>query len=265
MHSQKAARPGPLVAPVAGPQPYDWGRVSRQLVLPEFGDEAQRRVAGARVLIVGAGGLGCTCAPLLAGAGVGTIGLVDDDIVEVSNLHRQVAHRTATVGRPKVDSLAEALEALNPDVRVNRHQLRLTSSNAAELFAGYDLVIDGSDNFDTRYLTDDAARLQGLPVVWGAIQQYSGQLSVAWHRYGAGYRDVFPEPPVAGMDCAGGGVLPSLCGTIGSLLATEALKLITGLGDPLIGRVLVYEALHARMQEVQVQPHDLGERVGAHV
>lgn len=264
MHSQKAARPGPLVAPVAGPQPYDWGRVSRQLVLPEFGDEAQRRLAGARVLIVGAGGLGCTCAPLLAGAGVGTIGLVDDDLVELSNLHRQVAHRTATVGRPKVDSLAEALEALNPDVRVNRHQLRLTASHAAELFAHYDLVIDGSDNFDTRYLTDDAARLRGLPVVWGAIQQYSGQLSVAWHRYGAGYRDVFPEPPAEGMDCAGGGVLPSLCGTIGSLLATEALKLITGLGDPLIGRVLVFDALQARMREIQVLPIDVSDREGAH-
>lgn len=265
MYSQKAARPGPLVAPVAGPQPYDWVRASRQLVLPEFGDEAQRRVAGARVLIVGAGGLGCASAPLLAGAGVGTIGLVDDDVVELSNLHRQVAHRTATVGRPKVDSLAEALEALNPDVQVNRHQLRLTAENAAALFASYDLVIDGSDNFDTRYLTDDTARLSDMPVVWGAIQQYSGQLSVAWHRYGAGYRDVFPEPPAAGMDCSGGGVLPSLCGTIGSLLATEALKLITGLGDPLIGRVLVYEALHARMQEVRVLPHDLSERVGAHV
>ena len=264
MHPQTPARPGPLVAPVTGAEPYDWARVSRQLVLPEFGDEAQRRVAGARVLIIGAGGLGCTSAPLLAGAGVGTIGLVDDDVVELSNLHRQVAHRTETIGRPKVDSLAEALEALNPDVRVNRHQFRLTSLNAANLFANYDLVIDGSDNFETRYLTDDAARLTGEPVVWGAIQQYSGQLSVAWHRYGAGYRDVFPEPSVAGLDCAGGGVLPSLCGTIGSLLATEALKLITGLGDPLIGRVLVYEALHARMQEVQVLPHDLGEREVAH-
>lgn len=264
MYSQKAVRPGPLVAPVNGPRPFDSARVARQLVLPEFGEDAQRRVAGARVLIVGAGGLGCTTAPLLAGAGVGTIGLVDDDVVELSNLHRQVAHRTATVGRPKVDSLAEALEALNPDVRVNRHQLRLTAENAAELFAGYDLVIDGSDNFDTRYLTDDAARSHDMPAVWGAIQQYSGQLSVAWHRYGAGYRDVFPEAPVAGMDCAQGGVLPSLCGTIGSLLATEALKLITGLGDPLIGRVLVYEALHARMQEVQVLPQETGEREVTH-
>ncbi|UOR02733.1 ThiF family adenylyltransferase [Leucobacter allii] len=259
----RPAAPAPLVAPVAELSAAARGRARRQLALPGFGEEAQRRLAGARVLVIGAGGLGCASVPFLAGAGVGRIGIVDDDTVELSNLHRQTTHRTADLGRPKVDALAETVAALDPGIRVDRHRLRLTSGNARELLAGYDLVLDGSDNFPTRYLANDAAELTGIPLVWGAILQYSGQLGVAWHAHGAGYRDLFPRPPAPGsvLDCASGGVLPGLCGTIGSLMATEALKLITGLGEPLIGRVLLYDALAARTRELRVRPDPRAERV----
>ena len=240
--------------PLAELGPAAAARARRQIALPGFGDEAQRRLAAARVLVIGAGGLGCASVPYLVGAGVGRIGIIDDDIVELSNLHRQVWHATSDLGRRKVDSLADRANELDPRVRIDRHAIRLTSENALELFAGYDLVIDGSDNFPTRYLANDAAELTDTPLVWGAILQYSGQVSVAWHAHGPGYRDLFPAPPSPGevMNCAEGGVLPGLCGTIGSLLATEALKLITGVGDPLIGRVLLYDALSARTRELQV-------------
>ena len=250
-----SARPGPLVAPAAALTDTAAARAQRQITLPGFGEEAQRRLAGASVLVVGAGGLGCASAPYLAGAGVGRIGLLDDDLVELSNLHRQVTHRAADVGRAKVDALADAVHALDPAVSVVRHRERLTAENALERFAAYDLVLDGSDNFATRYLTNDAAELSGTPLVWGAILQYSGQVGVAWHAHGPGYRDLFPAPPPAEsvLNCAVGGVLPGLCGTVGSLMATEALKLITGIGDPLIGRVLLYDALAARTRELQVR------------
>lgn len=250
-----SARPGPLVAPAASLTDSAAARAQRQITLPGFGEEAQRRLAGASVLVVGAGGLGCASAPYLAGAGVGRIGLLDDDLVELSNLHRQVTHRTSDVGRAKVDALAESVRALDPAVSVVRHRERLTAENALERFAEYDLVLDGSDNFATRYLTNDAAELSGTPLVWGAILQYSGQVGVAWHAHGPGYRDLFPAPPPAEsvLNCAVGGVLPGLCGTVGSLMATEALKLITGIGDPLIGRVLLYDALAARTRELHVR------------
>jgi molybdopterin/thiamine biosynthesis adenylyltransferase/rhodanese-related sulfurtransferase len=229
------------------------------MILPGFGELGQRRLCAARVLVIGAGGLGSACVPYLAGAGVGMIGIVDDDTVELSNLHRQVVHGTADVGRAKTDSLDEFVREMNPNVHVRLHRDRLTSENALEIFAQYDLVIDGSDNFPTRYLANDAAELVGLPLVWGAILQTYGQLGVAWHRYGPGYRDLFPQPPSPDdvVDCGVGGVLPGLCGTVGSLLATEAMKLITGIGDPLIGRVLVYNSLTARMSEVPYRrdPH----------
>ncbi len=227
-------------------------RAERQLPLPGFGEAAQRRLDAARVLVIGAGGLGSASVPYLAGSGVGTIGIVDDDEVELSNLHRQIAHGTADLGRPKVDSLSETVHRLDPGIRVEAHRLRLSSANALELFGRYDLVIDGSDNFPTRYLADDAARLTGVPLVWGAILQYHGQLGVAWHARGPGYRDLFPAPPLPEdvLSCGTGGVLPGLCGTVGSLLATEALKLITGIGDPLVGRVLLYDALAARTREL---------------
>ncbi|MHA3724093.1 ThiF family adenylyltransferase [Leucobacter sp. HY1910] len=251
-----ATRPGPaasLGAPLTAAQR---ARAERQLTLPGFDEDAQRRLAAARVLVIGAGGLGSASVPYLVGAGVGAgagmIGILDDDVVELSNLHRQVTHTTAGLGHNKTDSLAEAAHRLDPGVNVVRHTLRLTSDNALEIFNSYDLVIDGSDNFATRYLANDAAQLSGIPLVWGAILQHHGQVGVAWHEHGPGYRDLFPAPPAPGTvpSCAVGGVLPGLCGTVGSLLATEALKVITGIGAPLIGRVLVYDALAARTREI---------------
>ena len=252
MGSMNTARIAPLVEPIPVLSSEASARAHRQMLLPGFGEIGQRRLAAARVLVVGAGGLGSAVVPYLAGAGVGRIGIIDDDIVELSNLHRQVAHGVADVGRAKVTSLAESVRALNPGVVVDEHRLRLSSGNAAEIFAAYDLVIDGSDNFPTRYLTNDAAQLARIPLVWGAILQYSGQVSVAWHEHGPGYRDLFPVPPGPElvMNCAEGGVLPGLCGTIGSLLATEAMKVIAGIGDLLIGRVLTYDALRARTREI---------------
>lgn len=247
--------PGPLVEPGADLSTEQAQRASRQLLLPGFGETAQRRLRAARVLVIGAGGLGSASVPYLAGAGVGTIGIVDDDAVELSNLHRQVAHRTADIGRRKTASLAEAAKRIDPGAQVVEHDLRLTSANALEVFGGYDLVIDGSDNFPTRYLANDAALLTGIPLVWGAILGFHGQVGVAWHEHGPGYRDLFPQPPAPDevVTCASGGVLPGLCGTVGSLLATEAMKLITGIGAPLIGRVLVYDALEARTRELSYE------------
>ena len=260
-----SVRPDPLVEPVAALSRDAAVRAQRQIVLPGFGEDAQRRLANASVLVIGAGGLGCASVPFLAGAGVGRIGLLDDDLVELSNLHRQTTHRASDVGRAKVDALAETVLALDPSITVDRHRVRLRAENALDLFADYDLVLDGSDNFPTRYLTNDAAELTGTPLVWGAILQYSGQVSVAWHAHGPGYRDLFPVPPPAEsvLNCAVGGVLPGLCGTVGTLMATEALKLITGLGDPLIGRVLLYDALAARTRELRVRRDPLASPITA--
>lgn len=242
-----------LVAPGAELSGEQAKRAARQLSLPGFDEVSQRRLAAARVLVIGAGGLGSACIPYLVGAGVGTIGIVDDDVVELSNLHRQVTHTTANIGKSKTASLAQAATALDPNVKIIEHNLRLDSSNALEIFANYDLVIDGSDNFPTRYLSNDAAQLTGIPLIWGSILQHHGQVSVAWHEQGPGYRDLFPVPPAPGTipDCAAGGVLPGLCGTIGSLLATEALKLIAGLGQPLVGKVLIYDALAASTRTLE--------------
>lgn len=263
MDSTLTDRPAPLVA-AAAPLPSDVAlRAQRQIALPGFGEVAQQRLWAARVLVIGAGGLGSALVPYLAGAGVGRIGIIDDDVVERSNLHRQVVHGTADIGRRKVDSIAESVAAQNPHVVVDRLAVRLTTENALALFADYDLVIDGSDNFPTRYLANDAAQIAEIPLVWGAILQYSGQIGVAWHAHGAGYRDLFPVPPApdAVLDCATGGVLPGLCGTVGSLLATEAIKLITGIGDPLIGRVLLYDALAARTRELRINRDPKAEPV----
>lgn len=241
-----------LVEP--GP-PLDADRVSRysrQLMLPGFGETAQRRLRAARVLVIGAGGLGSAVVPSLAAAGVGTIGLIDDDMVELSNLHRQLSHGVADIGRPKVDSLAETVAAIDPTCRVLRHPVRVTSANLPQLLAGYDLLIDGSDNFPTRYLANDAALLAGIPLVWGAILRFHGQVGISWHGHGPTYRDLFPAPPPAdeALSCELGGVLPTLCTAIGSFLVTEAVKLIAGIGEPLLGRVLVYDALTARTREI---------------
>lgn len=195
MSERIPASPPPLVEAGEALTGEQAERAARQMLLPGFGELAQRRLRAARVLVIGAGGLGSASVPYLAGAGVGTIGIVDDDVVELSNLHRQIAHGTADVGRRKVASLAEAARSIDPGVRVVEHDLRLTSANALEIFGAYDLVIDGSDNFPTRYLSNDAAQLAGIPLVWGAILGYHGQLGVAWHARGPGYRDLFPVPP----------------------------------------------------------------------
>ena len=256
-------RSGPVRPPaVVDPGPALVGdrlaRYSRQLLLPGFGEEAQRRLANARVLVVGAGGLGSASIPYLAGAGVGTIGVLDTDVVELSNLHRQVSHGVKDLGRRKARSIADTVAAIDPEITVRLHEEWLDSSNALELFSHYDLIMDGSDNFATRYLTNDAAALSGLPLVWGAILQFAGQAGVAYARFGPTYRDLFPSPPAPGKvpSCAVGGVLPSVCATIGSIMSAEAIKLITGIGEPLIGRVTTYDALTGRFRELEYGASD---------
>lgn len=246
------ARPAPLVEPGPPLAPERIARYSRQIMLPGFGELAQCRLAAARVLVVGAGGLGATVVPLLAATGVGTIGIADDDDVELSNLHRQLGHGLADVGRPKVDSLADTVAATDPEIRVVRHRERLTAANLRDILADYDLVVDGSDNFPTRYLSNDAAVLAGVPLVWGSILRFHGQVSVAWHREGPTYRDLFPVPPPPDevLSCELGGVLPSLCVTVGALMAGEVVKLVTGVGTPLLGRVTTIDALTGRSREL---------------
>ena len=231
----------------------DLARFSRQLMLPGFGSGGQAALGAARVLVIGAGGLGCNVLPQFAAMGVGTIGIVDDDVVDASNLHRQTLYTPADVGAPKAARAAARLRELNPDTAVRVHLDRLTSANALALFAKYDLVVDGSDNFPTRYLADDAAALSGMPVVWGAVHQYGGQAGVAWAAEGPAYRDLFPVPPEPGTvpSCAEAGVLPSVCAVIGSVLVTEAVKLITGVGEPLIGRVVAYDARGGGFRELE--------------
>ncbi|WP_336626729.1 MULTISPECIES: ThiF family adenylyltransferase [unclassified Microbacterium] len=242
----------PLVEPGPALEPQRIDRFSRQLALPGFGELAQRRLRAARVLLIGAGGLGSAVAPILAGAGVGAIGIIDDDAVELSNLHRQLSHGVADIGRAKVDSLRDTLHAIDPDTEVEVHRVRATSATLPGILSSYDLLVDGSDNFATRYLAADAAELAGVPLVWGSILRFQGQVGVSWPGHGPGYRDLFDAPPPEGevLSCELGGVLPSLCTAVGSFLATEAIKLITGIGDPLLGRVLFYDALTARTREV---------------
>jgi len=237
----------------------DSDRYDRQIILPGFGRGGQQRLEGARVLVIGAGGLGSSVIPALAAAGIGQLTIVDDDRVETSNLHRQVVHGTDDIGKPKVASAAASIHALNPEVSVETVTERLTSANALELFARHDLVIDGSDNFPTRYLADDAAALCGIPLVWGAVSQYGGQVGVSWPESGPSYRDLFPVPPRPGavLSCAEGGVFPTTVAVIGSLMATEALKVLTGVGSPLIGRVIIFDGLTARFRELEYarDPH----------
>ena len=235
-------------------------RYSRQRALPGWGAEAQEKLSRARVLVIGAGGLGSTVIPSLVAAGVGTVGIVDDDRVELSNLHRQHIHGVDDVGEPKVRSAASSALRIDPEARVVPVLGRLTSANALELFAGYDLVLDGSDNFPTRYLANDAAVLTGIPLVWGAVSQYGGQVGVSW---GTTYRDLFPTPPPPGsvLSCEAGGVLPTTVGVIGSLMATEALKLLTGVGEPLIGRVMVFDGLAGDIRSLAYERDPLAEPI----
>ena len=225
-------------------------RYSRQLALPGFGEPAQQRLERARVLVIGAGGLGSHVLPALAAAGVGTLGIVDDDTVELSNLPRQLVHGTEDVGTAKSVSAAASIQRLN-STAVVLHEQRLTADAALPLFGEYDLVVDGSDNFPTRYLAADAATLSGIPLVWGAVSQYGGQASVALPD-GPGYRDLFPTPPPPGSvdSCEVGGVLPTTVGVIGAIMATEVIKVITGVGKPLSGRVTTYDALSGGFREL---------------
>ncbi|MEA5055033.1 MAG: molybdopterin-synthase adenylyltransferase MoeB [Propionicimonas sp.] len=239
----------------------EFARYSRQLVLPEFGIEGQRRLRAAKVLVLGAGGLGSPALLYLAAAGVGTIGIVDFDAVEESNLHRQVIHATAALGQPKVASAVAAIAGLNPGVTAVPHQTRLTGQNAADLFAGYDLILDGTDNFPTRYLANDTCVALGIPLVWASVLGFAAQVAVFWPAGGGPQlRDLFPSPPEPGTvpNCAEAGVIGALCGQVGSLMATEAIKLLTGIGDPLLGRVLVIDALAGRWDELPLRaasPH----------
>ena len=230
-------------------------RYSRHLLLPEVGVVGQKKLRRAKVLLIGAGGLGAPAALYLAAAGVGELGLVDFDAVDLSNLQRQVLYTTRDVGRPKLSAAKERLEALNPGVRVATYEERLTSDNALELFRPYDVIIDGTDNFPTRYLTNDASVLLGKPNVYGSIYRFEGQVSVFDARHGPCYRCLYPEPPPPDLvpSCAEAGVLGVLPGLIGTLQATEAIKLILGTGEPLIGRLLLFDALSLRFRELKLK------------
>jgi adenylyltransferase/sulfurtransferase len=249
----------PLVEPVDHLSAFETVRTARQRRLPQLSELGQRRLANARVLVLGAGGLGSPALLYLAAAGVGTIGIVDGDDVEPSNLQRQIAHGQADIGRPKVDSAAERISEIAPEATVVRHAERLVASNAAEIIGGYDVVIDGTDNFPTRFLVNDTCARLGLPLVWASVLRFDAQLSVFWATppadsgvTGVHLRDLFPTPPAEGEvpNCADAGVLGALCGQVGSLMATETIKLITGIGSPLIGRVLVIDALSGRFSEI---------------
>lgn len=220
-------------------------RYARHILVPEVGLDGQRRLCAARVLVVGAGGLGAPALLYLAAAGVGTIGIVDDDRVDLTNLQRQVVHGTADVGALKTESAARSIAAINPDIEVVEHRVRIDAANALAIISGYDLVLDGTDNFPTRYLLGDACVLLGKPHVWASIYRFDGQVSVWWAPHGPCYRCIFPEPPPPGLvpSCAEGGVLGVLPAAMGSVQATEALKLLLGIGEPLVGRLLVHDAL----------------------
>ncbi len=245
------SRPEP--APPLRPDQFD--RYRRHLSLPEMGLEGQQKLLEARVLLIGAGGLGCPLALYLAAAGIGRLGLVDDDVVDASNLQRQVLYQTSDVGRPKVEVARERILALNPDVEVVAYRERLASSNALEVFENYDVVVDGTDNFPTRYLSNDACVLLGKPNVYGSIFRFEGQASVFDARIGPCYRCLFPEPPPPGAvpSCAEGGVLGVLPGIIATIQATETIKLLIGKGRSLSGRLLVYDALGMEFNEFKLK------------
>src|SRR5215204_2098585 len=253
----------PLVEPAAELSKDEVARYSRHLIIPDVGMTGQRRLKNAKVLVVGAGGLGSPALLYLAAAGVGTLGIVDFDVVDESNLQRQIIHGQSDIGRPKSESARDSIREVNPLVRVNLHQVRLDSSNVLDIFRDYDLVVDGTDNFATRYLVNDACVLLGMPYVWGSIFRFEGQVSVFWAEHGPQYRDLYPEPPPPGMvpSCAEGGVLGVLCASIGSIMVTEAIKLITGIGEPLLGRLMVYDALEMTYRTIRVRKDPTAEPV----
>ena len=230
-------------------------RYSRHLIIPEVGIEGQQKLKAAKVLLVGAGGLGAPLGLYLAAAGIGKIGIVDFDVVDFTNLQRQVIHSTADVGRKKLDSAAEKMQGINPHLKIVKHETALSSENALEIFKDYDLVVDGTDNFPTRYLVNDACVLLGKPNVYGSIFRFEGQSTVFAYEGGPCYRCLYPEPPPPGLvpSCAEGGVLGILPGTIGLIQATETVKLILGIGEPLVGRLLLYDALAMRFRELKLR------------
>ena len=245
----------PLVEPADELTVDEVRRYSRHLIIPEVGMNGQKRLKNAKVLVVGAGGLGSPALLYLAAAGVGTLGIIDFDVVDESNLQRQVIHGQSDVDRPKAESARDSIKDVNPNVEVVLHQDRLESDNALEIFRGYDLVLDGTDNFATRYLVNDACVILNIPYVWGSIFRFDGQVSVFWNEHGPQYRDLYPEPPPPGMvpSCAEGGVLGVLCASVGSVMVNEAVKLITGIGEPLVGRLLIFDALEMTWREVKVR------------
>jgi adenylyltransferase/sulfurtransferase len=245
----------PLVEPAQALTPDEIRRYSRHLIIPDVAMDGQKRLKNAKVLCVGAGGLGSPALMYLAAAGVGTLGIIDFDVVDESNLQRQVIHGQSDVGRSKAESARDSVREINPLVQVNLHQERLDSSNAMRIFADYDLIVDGTDNFATRYLVNDACVLLGKPYVWGSIYRFDGQASVFWSEHGPCYRCLYPEPPPPGMvpSCAEGGVLGVLCASVGSIQVTEAIKVLTGVGDPLVGRLMIYDALEMTYRSVKVR------------
>ena len=245
----------PLVSPADDLTVEEVRRYSRHLIIPDVGKTGQRRLKNARVLVVGAGGLGSPALLYLAAAGVGTLGIIDFDVVDESNLQRQIIHGQSDIGRPKAVSAMESIREVNPLVNVVLHEERLDSDNAMQIFEPYDLIVDGTDNFATRYLVNDACVLLGKPYVWGSIYRFDGQASLFWAEYGPCYRCLYPEPPPPGMvpSCAEGGVLGVLCASIGSIQVNEAIKVITGIGEPLVGRLMIYDALEMTYRAVNVR------------
>ena len=249
----------PLVEPASQLSRDEVARYSRHLIIPDLGVDGQKRLKNARVLVIGAGGLGAPALLYLAAAGVGTIGIVDFDIVDESNLQRQIIHGVADVGRSKAQSARDSIIAINPLVQVRLHEFRLDPGNAVDLFKRYDLIVDGTDNFATRYLVNDAAVLAAKPYIWGSIYRFEGQVSVFWedapNGQGLNYRDLYPEPPPPGMvpSCAEGGVLGIVCASIASVMGTEAIKLITGIGESLLGRLMVYDALAMSYRTINIR------------
>jgi len=245
----------PLVEPAAELSVDEVKRYSRHLIIPEIGMAGQKRLKNAKVLCVGAGGLGSPALLYLAAAGVGTLGIVEFDVVDESNLQRQIIHGQSDIGRSKAQSAKDSIAEVNPYVNVVLHEEPLNNDNALQIFGQYDLIVDGTDNFATRYLVNDACVLLGKPYVWGSIFRFDGQASVFWAEYGPCYRCLYPEPPPPGMvpSCAEGGVLGVLCGSIGSIQVNEAIKLITGVGETLSGRLMIYDALEMSYRTVRVK------------
>ncbi len=262
-----AETPVHATAPAAAAlTPEEMGRYSRHLILPEVGEAGQLKLKAARVLCIGAGGLGAPLTMYLAAAGVGTIGMVDFDVVEASNLHRQVIHGTSDIGRSKLDSAEDSLRAINPNTKIVKFETKLTSENALEIFKDFDIVADGTDNFPTRYLVNDACVLSGIPNVYASIYRFEGQASVFATEDGPCYRCLYPEPPPPGLvpSCAEGGVLGILPGLLGIIQATEVIKLILGQGEPLVGRLLLVDTLAMRFRELKLHKNPACPACGTH-